>query len=181
MNPIEFLQRLPQTEPGSPEAAALAAELVEDARYPARFVLQRYLATDQVHDQRKAKNALADLRELSLVPLAETAPIKDLETELWVTRTLAEEFADFRDRAASVLKDLLSNRRQAPQAQEGSEYQPLPGARVCDLATILLHRLLHLELSASAFLSLPPSGRDKQIKEFQKSRVFRSAFEREPA
>jgi hypothetical protein len=179
MNPIEFLQRLPQTEPGSPESAALAAELVEDARYPARLVLQRYLATAAAPAQSKAKYVLDEFRELSLVPLAESAPMKGVEAELWATRTMVEEFADFRGRAASVLKDLLSNRRQAPPAQEGSDYQLLPGARVCDLATILLHRLFHLELSPSAFLSLPPSGRDKQIKEFQQSRFFRSTFERE--
>jgi hypothetical protein len=112
------------------------------------------------------------------VPLAERTD-EGFGAELWATRTMVEEFADFRGRAATVLKDLISNRRQAPQAHEGSDYLPVPGARVCDLAAILLHRLFHLELSPSAFLSLPPSGRDKQIKEFQQSRFFRSAFERE--
>jgi len=180
MNPIEFLQRLLQTEPGSPEAGALAAELVEDARYPACLVLQRYLPTVGAHDQMMAKNVLADLRELSLVPLAESAPMKDMEAELWATRTMVEEFVDFRRRAASVLKDLLSNGRPAPSSHEGSVYLPVPGARVCDLAAILLHRLFHVELSPSAFLSLLPDDRDKRIREFQDSRVFHSAFDSEP-
>jgi hypothetical protein len=179
MNPIEFSQRLPQTEPGSPEAAALAAELVEDARHPAYLVLQRYLTTSAGPSQMKAKQVLADLRELSLVPLAESAPMKDVEAELWATRTMVEEFVDFRRRAASVLKDLLLNRRQAPAAHEGSVYLPVPGARVCDLAAILLHRLFHLELSPSSFLTMPLVDRDKRIKEFQHSRVLRSAFEKE--
>lgn len=183
MNPIEFSQRLPQTEPGSRESAALAAELVEDARYPARLVLQRYLATAEAPAQSKAKYVLDELRELSLVPLAESAPMKDVEVELWATRTMVDEFADFRGRAASVLKHLLSNRRQAqaPPANQGSEELSVPGTRVCDLATILLHRLFHLELLPSVFLNLPPRDRDKQIQEFQQSRFFRSAFEREPS
>lgn len=180
MNPIEFSQRLIQTEPGSPEAAVLATELVEDARYPAYFVLQHYLGATGTPDQMKAKNVLADLRELSLVPLARSAPMKDLDAELWATRTMVEEFVDFRRRAAAVLKGLLSNPRSAPPAREGSAYLPLPGARVCDLAAILLHRLFHVELSPSAFLSLPPEDRDKQIRGFKDSRVFRSAFDREP-
>ena len=180
MNPIEFSQRLTRTEPGSPEAAALAVELVEDARYPADFVLQHYLSTAGAPGQMKAKNVLADLRELSLVPLAKSAPMKDLEAELWATRTMVEEFVDFRRRAASVLKGLLSNRRSAPPAREDSAYLPVPGARICDLAAILLHRLFHVELSPSAFLSMSPADRDKRIREFQDSRVFRSAFNSEP-
>ena len=94
-----------------------------------------------------------------------------------VTRTMVDEFVDLRRRAASALKDLLSNRRPATPTREASDYLPVPAARVCDLAAILLHRLFHLELSPSAFLSMAPDDRDKQIKEFQKSPAFRSAVD----
>lgn len=177
MNPTEFSQRLFQTEPDSPEAAALARDLVEDARYPAHLVLQRYLATAGAPGQMKAKNVLADLGELAIVPLAGSAPLPDLDAELWAMRTMVEEVVALRQRAASVLKGLLSNRRPAPPAPEGSTYQPPPGARVCDMACILLHRLLHVEMSPSAYLGMPREDRDQRIGEFQESRVFRSTFE----
>ena len=44
MNSIEFSQRLLKSEPGSPEIAALARDMVEEARYPAYHALQRYLS-----------------------------------------------------------------------------------------------------------------------------------------
>lgn len=181
MNPIEFSQRLFQAEPGSPEAAALARDLVEDARYPAYLVLRDYLSSAEAPERMKAKSVIADLRELSLVPLAESASMPDTETELWAMRTMVEELVAFRRRAASILKGLLSNRRPAPlmpPAPDGSfTYQSPPGARVCDLAFILLHRIFHLESSSSAFFGMPPGDRDKRIKKFTESRAFRSAFE----
>jgi hypothetical protein len=172
MNPIEFSQRLVQAEPGSPESAALARELVEDARYPAHFVLQHYLSSAEIPLQMKAKSVLADLRELSLVPLAEIAPMHEVQISLWVIRTMAEELVVFRSRAVSVLKSLLTNRR--PAREGSSPYQIPRGTRVCDLAFILLHRIFHLESSPSAFFGLPRDARDKRIKEFQESRAFRS-------
>jgi hypothetical protein len=177
MNPIEFSQRLFQSEPDSPEAATLARDLVEDARFPAYLVLQRYLSIAGSPEQMKAKNVLADLRELALVPLAGSAPLPDLDSELWVMRTMVEEVVTFRQRAASVLKGLLSNRRPVPPVLEGSAYQPPPGARVCDMTYILLHRLLHVEMSPSDYLGMLRADRDKRITEFQNSRVFRSEFE----
>ena len=177
MTSLEFSQRLFQVEPGSAEAAALARDLVEDARFPASHVIQRYLPSPQDAEQMKAKNALADLGELALVPLAESGGMRNLDAELWVMRTLTEETVAFRRRAASVLKDLLPNRRPAPPVPEESAYQTPPGARVCDLSFILLHRLLHLEESSSAFLALPAADRDRRIREFQTSRPFRAAFE----
>ena len=178
MNPTEFSQRLFETEAGSPEAAALARDLVEDARYPANFVLQHYLSSAEQAEQMKAKNVLADLREFAVVPLAESAPRQDIETELWAMRTMTEELVALRCRAASVLKGLLSNRRPAPPAlEESSPNRTPPGSRVCDLTFVLLHRILHLDSSPSAFFGLPPAARDKRIKEFQESRPFRSAFE----
>ena len=175
MNPIEFSQRLLQAEPGSPESAALARELVEDARYPALFVLQHYLSSAEIPEQMKAKSVLADLRELSLVPMAEVAPIPEVQSNLWVMRTMAEELVAFRNRTASVLKSLLNNRRPArPTREDPSPYQIPQGTRVCDLAFILLHRIFHLESSPSAFFDLPRDARDKRIKGFQESRAFRS-------
>lgn len=179
MNDIEFSQRLLQSEPGSPEAATLAHDLVEEARYPACLAVQRYLASANAGDRRKAKNVLADLRGLSLVPLAETASMPDLDSELWTLRIIADELVDFRFRAASVLRDLLSNRRTVPPCHEGVPDQSPPGARVCDLAFILLHRILHMESSSAAFFDLPPHERDTRIEDFQMSRVFRSTFEAE--
>lgn len=177
MNDIEFSQRLLQSEPGSPEAAALAHDLVEEARYPACLAVRRYLASVDAGDRMKAKNVLADLRELSLVPLAETASMPDLDNELWALRILADELVDFRLRAASVLRDLLSSRRTIPPGPEDVPHQTPPGARVCDLAFILLHRMLHVESSPPALFDLPPHERDTRIKDFQMSRVFRSTFE----
>ena len=45
MNFIDFSQRFFLAEPGSPEAAALARDLVEEARYPARHAIERYLSS----------------------------------------------------------------------------------------------------------------------------------------
>jgi hypothetical protein len=178
MNAIEFSQRLLQSEPGSPEAAALARDLVEDARYPAHFVLRHYLSSTEQDDQMKAKNVLADLREFALVPLADSASSPNQDTELWVMRTITQELVALRSRAASVLKDLLANRRSASPATEGSSASHLPpDTRVCDLAFVLLRRILHLESASSAFFGMTPVERDKRIKEFQKSREFRAAFE----
>lgn len=178
MNPTEFSQRLFGTEAGSPETAALARDLIEDARYPAYFVLQHYLPSAEESEQMKAKNVLADLRELAVVPLAESASRQNIDTELWAMRTMTEELVALRSRAASVLKSLLSNRRPAAPAPEGSSpNRTPPGTRVCDLTFILLQRILHLDSSPSAFFGMPPTDRDKRIKEFQESRPFRAAFE----
>jgi hypothetical protein len=177
MDPVDFSQRLSQSEPGSPEAAALARDLVEEARYPGHLAVRRYLASANSGDRMKAKNVLADLRELSLVPLAETASMPDLDSELWTLRIMADELVDFRLRAASVLRDLLSSRRAVPPSPEGVPNPTPPGARVCDLAFILLHRMLHVECSPAAFFGIPPDDRDTRIKDFQLTRVFRSTFE----
>jgi hypothetical protein len=177
MNDNEFSQHLLQSEPDSPEAAALANDMIEEARYPARLAVRRYLASADAGDRRKAKNVLADLRGLSLVPLAETDPIPDLGNELWALRILSDELVEFRLRAVSVLRDLLSSRRSIPPSPEGDPYQTPPGARVCDLAFLLLHRMLHVESTPAVFFDLPTIERDIRINDFQSSRVFRATFE----
>jgi hypothetical protein len=179
MEKIEFTQRLLQSDPDSPEAAALARDLVEGARYPAYLAVQRYLVSADAGDRRKAKNVLADLRGLSLVPLSETEPMPDLDSELWTLRIMADELVDLRLRAASVLRDLLASRRTVPPGPEGAPDSTPPGARVCDLAFILLHRVLHVENPPPAFFDLPPYERDTRINDFQMSQVFRSTFEAE--
>lgn len=180
MNSIEFSQRLLKSEPGSPEIAALARDMVEEARYPAYHALQRYLSSAAAPDRMKAKDVLADLRGLALVPLAENAPARDLDDELWTMRIMTDELVDFRLRAASVLKALLANRRPATVTPVGAPYQTPAGARVCDLAFILLHRMLRLASSPAAYFGMPPTDRDARIRDFQKSRVFRSTFDPKP-
>ena len=90
----------------------------------------------------KAKNVLAELREAAIVPIAESAPAKDFDDEIWTMRTMTDELVEFRLRAATTLKGLLSNRKPANATPEGAPYQAPAGARVCDLAYILLHRML---------------------------------------
>jgi hypothetical protein len=102
-----------------------------------------------------------------------------LDAELWAMRTMVEELAALRQRAASVLRTFLLNRRPALPAPE-SPYENFPGTRVCDLAFLLLSRIFHLELSVSEFCNLPADGRDARIREFQASRAFQSAFESQP-
>jgi hypothetical protein len=167
MTPSQFSQRLFEAEPGSPAMAALARDLVEDARYPAKFTLRRSLSSADEEEQMKGKNVLAELGELALVPLSQSARGPDVATELWTLRTMAAELVSFRRRTAEVLKGLLSNR--APAAGEN--------IRVADLAFIQLQRILHLELSAAAFVEMRADERDKRIKEFQESPAFRHAFE----
>src|ERR1700690_755365 len=153
MTAAEFSQRLLQAGAGSPELAALAQDLAEDARYPARLAM-RNLSSDDKASRAKGQNVLDDLHELSLVALAGTSPFSDLETELWVIRTMAEEMFDFRVRAAAVLKDLLANRRPATPVPPDSMQQVPAGTRVCDLAYVLLQHILHLTASLSAFFAL---------------------------
>jgi hypothetical protein len=177
MTSIEFSQRFFRSDPGSPEAAALARDLVEEARYPANHAIDRYLSVSEEPARMKAKNILAELREAAIVPLAESAPAKEFEDEIWAMRTMTEELMDFRLRAATVLQGLLSNRQPANPTPEGSSYQTPPGARVCDLAYILLHRMLRLESSPSAYFGKRAMDRDASIKAFEKSREFRSTFD----
>jgi hypothetical protein len=172
MNPIEFSQRLLQAEPGSPESAALARDLIEDARYPGHFVVQNYLSSREISEQQKAKSVLADLHELSLLPMAEIASAPDVQTDLWIMRTMIEELVAFRSRTVSVLKRLLTNLRPVRESLPPDQFHL--GTRACDLAFILLHRILHMEAPPAAFLGLPRDTRDKRIKEFQESRAFRS-------
>jgi hypothetical protein len=179
MDMINFSQRLLQSEPGSPEAVVLANDLVEEARFPAFLAVRRYLASADAGDRRKAMNVLADLRELSIVPLAETDSMPDLDIEVWTLRILADELVDVRLRAGSVLGNLLSSRRTVPPGPEGVPDQPPPGARVCDLAFILLNRILRVESTPDVFFDLLPRERDTRIEEFRMSRVFRAAFEAE--
>jgi len=115
----------------------------------------------------KGKNVLAELGELALVPLSQTARWPDVASELWTLRTIAAELVSFRRRTAEVLKDLLSNRYPAAGVN----------MRVADLAFIQLHRILHLALSPAEFLQMRADERDKRIKEFQESPAFRYAFE----
>jgi len=179
MQLVELEQRLAVAAPGSAESARLAQDLVEYACYPARLALERYFPSADIAALRKAQNVLADMGELSLAQLSATARVENLDNELWMIRTITEEFMDFRRRSAQVLKDLLANRRFAAEVPEGSEFQTPRGARVCDLAFLFLHRLLHLESSSMAYLNLTPGERDERIREFQTSRVFRSALENE--
>jgi hypothetical protein len=172
MTTSEFSQRLLQTNPDSPEAAAVARDLVEDAHYPANLV-QDGLTSSDAAEQIKAKHVLAELGGLALVPLAGTSSGPELDTELWVMRTMTEELVAFRRQAASGLNDLLSNRHQAAQLAEGSSL--LAGSRVCDLAFIMLHRLLHRS-HVSRFWAFYDEHRDKQVKALQESRAFQSAL-----
>jgi len=180
MTPTEFSEGLFLAESGSPEVTALARELVADARYPAQYVLQHYLSSTDEEARSKARNVLAELGELAIVPLAQSAPQNDMNAELWAMRTMTAELMAQRRRTASVLKDLLAVRRAAQPGVEGSAADQIPpGTRVCDLAFILMHRLLHLEASPSTFFAMTVADRDKGIVEFQKSRPFRYAFERQ--
>jgi len=180
MTPTEFSEGLFLAESGSPETTALARELVADAHYPARYVLQHYLSSADEEARSKARNVLAELGELAIVPLAQSPPQNDMNTELWAMRTMTAELMALRRRTATVLKDLLAIRRAAQPGVEGSTADQIPqGTRVCDLAFILMHRLLHLEASPSTFFAMPAADRDKGIVEFQKSRPFRYAFERQ--
>src|SRR5215471_1010995 len=177
MNPIEFSQRLSQILPGSPEAAAIAYELVEDARYPGNFALQRLSTWPDPAGEMKAKQVLSMLGELALAPLATSQSSPNVDIELWAIRTMSQELVAFRARAACVLKSHLSNRNRASRPWEGLAPFPLPsGSRVCDLAILLLHRLLHLEWSPSAFFRVPAVDRDRQIEAFHNSRELRSAM-----
>jgi hypothetical protein len=178
MTAEEFSKRLSESEPGSPQASTLARDLVNEARYPAFFVLQHYLFSTGESDQLKAKNLLAGLRELALEPLSKTENIGNIDTELWVMRTLTAESVALRNRVAVVLKDLLANFAVAtPPPVTLSPSNP-PDTRVCDLAFVLLHRVLHLA-PQPAFLEIPSAERTRRIEEFQKSRPFRAAFEPE--
>src|SRR4051794_28387054 len=91
MTPTEFSEGLFLAESGSPEVTALARELVADARYPAQYVLQHYLSSADEEAQNKARNVLGELRELAIVPLAQSAPQNDMNTELWAMRTMTAE------------------------------------------------------------------------------------------
>ena len=176
MTDIEFSQRFAQIQPGSPEAAALAQDLAEDARYPARLAIR--LCSGDEKEKEKGQDVLDCLGELALVPLSAAAQFPDLETELWALRTITEELVAFRHRTAPVLKTLLANRQAAPPTPDGFAFRTPEGARVCDLAFVLLHRMLHLQHSVSAFLGASDVERDKQIAAFQQSRPFRAAFEK---
>jgi hypothetical protein len=167
MTSSQFSKRLFEAEPDSPAITALARDLVEDARYPANFTVRHSLPSNDAEEQMKGKNLLAELGELALVPLSQSARWPDVATELWTLRTMAAELVSFRRRTAEVLKDLLSNRYPAPAAN----------MRVADLAFIQLHRMLHVALSPAAFLEMPADERDKRITEFQESPAFRYAFE----
>ncbi|HTS62659.1 MAG TPA: hypothetical protein VMH28_11590 [Candidatus Acidoferrales bacterium] len=163
------------------DSIELSQRLIADARYPAGFVLQHGLAWPDPPAERKAKQVLAELAELALAPLAASAPSADMDHELWALRTMAHEMIEFRQRAAQVLQDLLSNRNRASRQWEGLPPFPHPpGARVCDLAFLLLHRLLRLPCSPSAFYRLPPEDRDRRIRTLPESRAFRSAL-KEPS
>jgi hypothetical protein len=178
MTPAEFSQRLFQSEPGSPESAALAHEVVEDAHFPARHVIERYLLSTETAEQMKARNVLPELAETALLPLAENPHMRQIEAELWSIRTMTDELVAFRRRAATVLRGQLANRQSLKPPPEGTPGQAPRGSRVCDLAYVLLHRMLHLESpSSSNLLALPAGERDERIRLFQKSRAFRDAFE----
>jgi len=167
MTSSQFSQRLFAAEPGSPAITALARDLLEDAHYPANFAVRHSLRSADAEEQMKGKNMLAELGELALVPLSQSARWPDIATELWTLRTISAELISFRRRTAEVLKDLLSNRYPAAGAN----------MRVADLAFIQLHRILHLQLSPAAFLELRADERDKRIKEFQESPAFHYVFE----
>ena len=177
MNITEFAQRFFQTKPGTPESETLARDLIEDAHYPATFAVSRFLSSRDSADQSKARNVLSDLCELSLVPMAQSLPMPDLESEVWLLRSMTDELVDFRRRAASVLKDLLSNLEPTIGTLEEFSAQAPEDMRVCDVAFILLHNLLHLESFPAAFVSMSLDGRLEQISKFQQSPSFRSLFD----
>jgi len=180
MNPVEFSQRFAQAPAGSPEAASLARDLAEDARFPARLAL-RSLSSADPGEKDKSQYSMDLLRELALTPLAASPSFQEIDTEIWTMRVIAEELIAFRGRVAPVLGNLLSNTRAAAPTPERFAFQlPRKGTRVCDLAFILLQRMLHVHYSASAYFGMAPADRDKKIKEFQKSRPYRDAMQDEP-
>jgi hypothetical protein len=176
----ELLQRLTRAEPASPFALALTRDLIEDARYPANFALQKLFASIEPDAQAKARNVLADAHELALVPLAQGSACATVDNEFWVIRTMTAEMTALRIRTTTVVRDLLDNQRPLPVPPEDSRHsQPPPGARVCDLACALLHRLLHLEFDPAVFYGDPVENRDAAIHQFKLSRAFRAAFEKQ--
>jgi len=176
MTAVEFAQHLFTLKPGSDDAAAVLRELVEDVRYPATLAVERYLVA-QGPDADKGKDVISDMRECALVPLASSAPMTDVATEVWALRTLCDELLDLRRETASLLKELLGERAELPEPPPGSAPGVPAGSRVCDLAFALLQRMLRGETAPDVFLSLPTRDKNRRIKEFQSSQLFRSLFE----
>ncbi|HJT88273.1 MAG TPA: hypothetical protein VJ732_10465, partial [Bryobacteraceae bacterium] len=137
MNGSEFSFRLAQVEPGSPEAAALAREIAEDARYPGRAAVANLLASEEDPAREKGKILLDGLGTFSLFPLAGSSRLADAATEVWLIRTLTEELAALRQRTGSALRPLLADRRPFPPPPPGAAPEPVPAPRVCDLVFLL--------------------------------------------
>jgi hypothetical protein len=180
MNRTELVQRLQRSELDSDKLTTLALDLLDEARYPARLALNRYLSASVASTAEKGMNVLNALHELSLGPLAESSSLPEVTAEVWVIRTLGESLRESRRQSATTLKELLARRLSdpAPMADGGPD---LPkDARVCDVAFILLHRMLRLGAPTRDFLGANVDQRDRQIRDLQDSPSFQDFFGSEP-
>lgn len=176
MNQAEFGTKLLLAGEDPAEIAALAREVVEDLRYPAAAGLQR-LATEDEAARELGKELIAEAGPLALGVLAEAPQMRHRADEILVLRSMGEEMLKFRRDTATAVRAMLTDRQKASAPLPGSNHKVPRGARNCDLAYILLHRLLHIESSPNEFFALPPPGRDEEIVKFQESRPFTAAFE----
>jgi hypothetical protein len=176
MKNIEVITRLSDAAPNSQEAVALVRDLLDEARNPARLAIQRYLPA-QGEMAAKGMSVLDQLGELALVPAAEAAPMTDAQKEVWLLRFMKESFLDLRKRALSSLAGQLEHGRLLPPAPPGSPHPNPPDARVCDLAFIILERMMRDQPSPGSFLGRPMKDRDAQIKSLKESTRFKEFTE----
>jgi hypothetical protein len=178
MDAVDFRVRCSNVEPGSPEAAALAGELAEDARYPARVAVRSYLPAEG-QTRETGKILLDALQEFSLAPLAEASAFSDAAMEVWTVRFLSEEFAAFRRRTAAAFQPLLANKGNLPSPLPAGLREFAVKPRVCDLACLLLQRLVLGAGALSNFLNLGLAERDARIDAFQQSPQFQQFFDKQ--
>jgi hypothetical protein len=177
MNQAELTRRLQGAGPGSEQAVTLVRELLEDTRYPARLAINHYLAASDALAVAKGMDVLTDMRELSLAALAESPSLPDVASEVWVIRTMSDALLEFRREAASTLKELLGCRGIVPRLPPGGDPDLPRDSRVCDLAFVLLRRMLRMGTSSHSFLEGTVDQRNRQIEDLQKSPSFRSFFD----
>ncbi|MCX6602866.1 MAG: hypothetical protein NTV52_04660 [Acidobacteria bacterium] len=164
MQLIEVLTRLEQIGTDPAAAKQFGQALAGWMTYPARAGVEA-LATGDPNAEAKGMALIDTLPEVALGVVAESLGSGSVAADVWKVRMLTDGLVELHKSTLKALLPLLGRREPAPQEAA------VPGARVCDVAYLMINRWLRLT-SPEGFSSLPAKERNAAIKELQASDAF---------
>jgi hypothetical protein len=177
----QFLEQFSRLSAHDPMGVtALAKQVMDDARQAVRTAVEVWLGANPGQAQ-KAAALLAELEELTFVPLTERGDPMEAERRVWLLRTAGNSQLGMRAKYIALINRMFDDRRQpvAPRIPGPPMEENPPMPRVCDEAYLAHRQLLNFAESREqyyanerAFLALPEAKRDEEIRNLRKSNTW---------